>query len=116
MANGFANRFLWICTRRSKLLPHGGRADAAKLKALQERVRRAVKFARSIGELQRDADANMLWSDVYAELSEGKHGLLGAVTSRSEAQVMRLACVYALRDGSSQIRREHLESALAVSR
>ena len=24
-ANGFANRFLWVCVRRSKCLPEGGR-------------------------------------------------------------------------------------------
>ena len=24
VANGFANRFLWVCVKRSRLLPHGG--------------------------------------------------------------------------------------------
>ena len=27
MANGFANRFMWICVRRSKTLPFGGDTD-----------------------------------------------------------------------------------------
>jgi len=36
------------------------------------------------------------------------------VTSRSEAQVLRLACVYALMDSSVAIELEHLKAALAV--
>ncbi len=55
-----------------------------------------------------------MWCQVYPTLSEGKHGLFGAVVSRSEAQVVRLACVYALLDCSAVIRSTHLMAALAV--
>ena len=40
--------------------------------------------------------------------------MVGAMTSRGEAQVMRLACIYALLDLSSVIRPPHLKAALAV--
>src|SRR5438309_1857285 len=40
--------------------------------------------------------------------------MAGAMTSRAEAQVMRLAMIYALLDCSEAIRVEHLEAALAV--
>jgi hypothetical protein len=55
-----------------------------------------------------------LWVERYPKLSEGAPGLLGAVTSRAEAQVLRLACVYALMDTSVTIELEHLKAALAV--
>ena len=42
--------------------------------------------------------------------------MFGAITSRAEAHVMRLACKYALLDLSSEIRLEHLEAALALWR
>lgn len=48
------------------------------------------------------------------DLSEGKPGLLGAVTSRAESQTMRLACLYALLDCSAVVRGEHLAAALAT--
>ena len=64
--------------------------------------------------MRRDDQARDLWGRVYPELSDGKPGLLGAVTSRAESQVMRLACVYALLDCSAEIRVEHLNAALAV--
>src|SRR5262249_19206864 len=41
-------------------------------------------------------------------------GLLGATISRAEAQVMRLACIYALLDMPNLIRVEHLHAALAL--
>ncbi len=40
--------------------------------------------------------------------------MFGAVTARAEAQTLRLAMIYALADTSQEIRRTHVESALAV--
>jgi hypothetical protein len=62
----------------------------------------------------RDEEARRLWYDVYPALSRGKSGLLGAATSRAEAQVMRLAIVYAILDESKLVRLEHLQAALAL--
>jgi DNA primase RepB-like protein len=39
MANGYANRFLFVCVRRSKELPHGGDLSAATVDALSKKVR-----------------------------------------------------------------------------
>jgi hypothetical protein len=112
--NGFANRFLWACVRRSKLLPEGGSLSDEALTALAGRVKEALAFARQIFELRRDQEARADWRAVYPALSEGRPGLLGAVTARGEAQVMRMALIYALLDQSSIIKGEHLRAALAV--
>ena len=56
---------------------------------------------------------------VYPKLSEGEPGMLGAMTSRAEAHVLRLACLYALSDMSFKsyvVSASHLESALALWR
>src|SRR6185295_11508058 len=112
IANGFANRFLWVCSCRSKCLPDGGRdIDVSDLAA---RIRTAADFARGVDEMRRDSDASLIWHKVYADLSDGKPGMLGAVTGRAEAQVMRLACIYALLDSSHEIRAPHMVAALAV--
>ena len=112
--NGFANRFLWCCVRRSKCLPDGGSLRDADLHPLADRLREVVEFAQDVGEMKRDEAARLLWHKVYNALSDGKPGMLGAVTARAEAQVTRLACLYALLDQSSVVRLEHLEAALAV--
>jgi len=113
-ANGYGNRFLWVAVKRSKFLPEGGRIDEVNFAPLLTKVKAAVAFANTVAEMHRDERARELWYAVYADLSEGKPGLLGAMTSRAEAQVMRLACLYALLDQSATIRHEHLLAALAV--
>jgi hypothetical protein len=101
--NGFANRFLFACIRRSRCLPDGG--GAVDLGGLAGSVRDALAAARGIGPVGRDAEARRLWHAVYPELSEGRPGLLGAVTARAEAQVTRLALLYALLDRRGAIGR-----------
>lgn len=112
--NGFANRFIWICVRRSKALPEGGRLDKVYFDEVDAKLRQAISFGRSGGEITRDEEAREIWRTVYPSLSEGKPGLWGAVTSRAEAQVMRLAALYAILDESRLIRAEHLFAALAL--
>jgi hypothetical protein len=115
-ANGFANRFLWVCSTRSKYLPFGGKVDAAALSLFCERARDAVTFARTVQEMAWAPDAARRWADKYPQLSEGKPGLFGQVTARAEAQTIRLALVCALLDKSAEIRLEHLEAALELWR
>jgi len=114
--NGFANRFIWACVRRSKVLPDGGRIDPAMLDHFADQLQTVVRTSEYIGLIERDEQAAALWRDVYGPLSEGGLGLLGAVTSRAEAQVMRLAAIYAVLDETPTMTVEHLKAALAVWR
>jgi hypothetical protein len=116
ISNGFANRFKWVLSRRSKYLPDGGQTDQIEWVPLLDRLRRAIEFGKSAGEMKRDDEARQLWHDVYRDLSRGIPGLFGSVTSRAEAQTMRIACVYAFLDCSRVIRIEHLRAALEVWR
>jgi hypothetical protein len=114
VANGFGNRFLWLCVGRSKLLPEGGQMHAVDVQPLVGELREAVRFAGTVERVARDDEARALWHDVYPELSEGLPGLAGALTGRAEAQVLRLALVYALLDLSDTIRLPHLQAALEL--
>ena len=111
--NGFANRFLWVCARRSKLLPEGGSLDFHTITKFAKRFNKVVNAARRVDQLKRSSKARTLWHAVYSELTAGQLGLVGKATSRAAPHVMRLACIYALLDGQSVIDRPHLESALA---
>lgn len=112
-ANGFGNRFLWQMVKRSKFLPDGGSAPEGVLAALADRLEMALDRGRQVGEMKRDAEATELWRELYADLSEGHPGLVGALTGRAEAQVMRLACIYALMDRLSTVQAEHLIAAIS---
>ena len=114
MANGFGNRILWSCAKRSKVLPEGGNVPGGHLETVISKIREAVEWSRIWDVIGFDTNARALWYARYPSLSEGKPGLLGAMTARAESQVLRLSCVYALLDLSSEIGEEHLSAALAL--
>jgi hypothetical protein len=117
VANGFANRFLFCCVRRSKLLPHGGSLDPALLDHVADQVAAAVERAARLGVLRRTAAADALWEAAYRSWHENEPaGLAGAITARPDAQTLPLSVAYAALDGSPVIDRPHLEAALAVWR
>jgi hypothetical protein len=113
-ANGFANRFLWLLVKRSKQLPFGGEWWKVDKEPLLKRLGEALEFGKSPVEVSWGRTARAVWPEVYGPLSEGKPGLFGAVTGRAEAQVVRLAALYAVLDLSSEIESEHLAAALAL--
>ena len=114
LANGFINRFLLVCVRRSKLLPEGGDVPEDKLRAFGERLAKIINDPGRGGRLSFDSAGLKLWYSVYPELSAGRPGLAGAAVSRAEAQVVRLACLYAVLDEAGEIREAHLRAALAL--
>lgn len=110
--NGFANRFLWVFVERTKLMPFGG----SDLDWSQERkvLGRAVRFARQQRRIFMTESARVMWRRKYADLSQEREGIVGGITSRAEAQVLRLALIFALLDCSEKIDSAHLRAALDV--
>ena len=109
--NGFANRFLFVCVKRSKLLPEGG--GSVNLTGIMPRFQQAVEFAKTMAEMRRDEEARAIWYEIYEELTRDQPGILGSVLARDAAHVVRLSMIYALLDCSAVIRWEHLMAALA---
>jgi hypothetical protein len=115
VANGFANRFIWLHCERSKCLPEGGSLQEADVISLVENTRPCVEFARQPHRLERDPDAKAVWKPVYSALGvENENEMVCAVTSRAESQVMRLSMLYALLDRSCVIQVPHILAALAI--
>lgn len=114
MANGFANRFLFVCARRSKLLPRQDPNRELNLIRFVWRIREALDFAAEDRAVDFSDDATKRWDALYAELAVGHPGILGDVTARAEPQILRLALTYALLDCSEMIEIEHLRAAEAV--
>jgi hypothetical protein len=114
-ANGFGNRFDWVCAKRSNILPLGGNLRSDALNPIIAKMRRAHDFARqNPGEMRFTPEAEAHWRKIYADLSGDRTGLVGALLGRAEAQVRRLACIYAALDATQETRTEHLLAALAV--
>ncbi len=112
LANGFANRILWVCVRRSKLIPSGKPIPDELLVPIARRIRKSVRAARRLGEMKRSAAGAKRWEKLYLEMAAiDPPGLLGAVTERREAQCLRLSMVFAALDGRKRIGPEHVEAA-----
>lgn len=75
---------------------------------------KCVEFAKTRGRVYMDRNAHEMWGRMYKELSDTAPGIVGAVTSRGEAQMLRLALLFALLDCSEHITTDHLKAARAV--
>jgi hypothetical protein len=115
-ANGYVNRFLWLCVRRGKYLARGGNLTDHEINPVKIALRRAIECAQEAGEMRLDDSTWLLWEKVYCRLESGRTGLFGKATQRAAPIVRRLACLYALLDLSRTVRREHLQAALALWR
>jgi hypothetical protein len=114
LANGFANRILFALIKRSKELPFGGNLTDSEILHLGTQVAQIIEAAKGIGRVTFTNGAAAEWARVYSALSAGQCGLLGAITARAEAQVIRLATLYALLDNSSHIEVAHLSAGLTI--
>ncbi len=114
--NGFGNRFLWVCAKRSQELPWGGQVDEAALQALATKAAHVINAASYYGQCGWMPDAASMWAKEYSRLSAGRPGLAGAMSARAEAQTLRLALLYAILDGCNNVDILHLRAALEVWR
>ncbi|MSR32295.1 MAG: DUF3987 domain-containing protein [Gemmataceae bacterium] len=113
IANGFANRFLWLLVKRSKLLPYGG--DLTKLPGFGKTICQGLNESKRVTRMSFSESASKVWECAYAgELAKEDTGLVGTITCRAEAQALRLAMTYALIGESHVIEIDHLKAALSV--
>ncbi len=113
-SNGFGNRFVWLLVKRSQELPFSSVPNEEELHALAGRIGKALTLARTIGNVGWTDQAKAAWKAGYHDLSADRPGLAGALLGRAEAQVMRLAALYAVLDGKGLINLDHLKAALAL--
>ena len=114
MANGFANRFLYACVRRSKLPPRGGTVSKDAMDRLGVATLDAITATNMIAFVDMTPAAAELWDSVYGKLTAEVPELIGGIISRGDAQTLRLALLYALLDKAKLIDKVHLNAALAV--
>ena len=118
--NGLANRVLWMAVRRGKVVPCPKPMPDDEVTALAKELARVIEYTHgrrgADAELTMSNSAQAHWADCYQELTLDHPGILGAVTSRAEAQALRLAMTYAQLDGATRIELQHLEAALTFWR
>ncbi len=112
--NGFGNRFAWFVVQRSKELPFPSNPPDDEVADLAGKIRGRIQTARAMAGFTLSSLAREAWHALYHDLSAERPGLAGDLLGRAEAQVMRLAAIFALLDGESQIDSIHLRPACAL--
>jgi hypothetical protein len=113
-ANGFANRFLWLAVKRTKLVPFP-QSPRDLVAPYTTDLYKAIEAAQTAGEMQWSEAARDRWESLYAASAmRARYGMLGAMLARSEAQIARLALLYALLDRSRDVGAQHLAAAEAL--
>jgi hypothetical protein len=115
VANGFANRMLFVAAKRARLLPSGGSLSFDTVVSLGRKFRTAIDRARGIGEVRRSAGFVEAWAELYAKFPD-ESGLTGALVARAAPHTLRLALTYALLDGADELGVEHLAAGYAAWR
>jgi hypothetical protein len=116
MANGFANRFLFFVVRRARELPFPGVLGSAMADRFGEKLRGILRNNILRREIIFGTEAREMWIAEYHNLSAEHPGLFGFLVARGEAQVVRLAMIYALLDQTHTIQPAHLRAALGLWR
>jgi hypothetical protein len=113
IANGLANRFVFVAVERPKLVPSPPRIAETVRTTLAHRTKAALDHARGVGFLPRTAGAERLWCQLYPKLSAERPGLQGALLARGPAHVMRLGALFALLEKATAVDVPNLTAAMA---
>ncbi len=114
-ANGFANRFLWVYTKRVMDLPRPPKFPLSS--PILKELHQTVEWAGTLIEdwhMEWTLEGGKKWDAVYSDLRQVPAGFMGAMQARACPQVLRLTMLYALLDRTLLMRPEHLAAALAI--
>ena len=112
--SGFANRFLWICSRRQGFVPNPRQIVDWEIQSIQRELKKLLKHAQKSSLVKLSKQAKTFWRDKYPNISKDRHGIVGNILNRAEVQVLRLSLIYALLDGCKIIDEAHLAAALTL--
>ncbi len=112
--NGFANRFLWLCVKRQKLVAVPRSMPDEAVEIIATRIAAIISASQETGPVRLHPDVETAWTEHYPKISQDAGGVFGTVTARAEAHVMRLALVYTLLDGQNTVSLRHFQAALSL--
>jgi hypothetical protein len=113
VANGVANRFLFVAVQRPRQVPEPLPVPPAVLAPLVAQVRAVVTFAQGIDRVDRTPAASARWRECYPRLTLDRPDLAGALLARGPGHVTRLSTLFALLTPAPCVDVAHLESAVA---
>lgn len=115
LSNGLVNRFLWFCSRRSKILAFPEGLNEQVIPELAHDLYAAIRHGQKQQMFNFDGEAAEYYRELYYTVTtQESGGIIGDITARGPAQIRRIALIYCIMDCDKMIRIEHLKAAHAV--
>jgi hypothetical protein len=116
--NGFANRALWVASRRTKKIPVPKWFEwQTEHPEIIDRLTNVVAIFRQDSSTRRKLEFSRqgltAWNQFYDSIDD-QLGSIGAILARAETHVLRLAMIYTVLDNSTLIEPKHIAAARAV--
>jgi hypothetical protein len=86
--------------------------DDDKMYSLAIKLSEALTKSEVQGVVGLNEAARQFWDVQYHIVSTDKPGVLGSITSRSEAYVLRVSLLFCLLEGLSEIEKTHIQAAI----
>jgi DNA replicative helicase MCM subunit Mcm2 (Cdc46/Mcm family) len=115
LANGFMNRFIPILVARPHLIPWPGETSKRSRDLLGDLIHRCAHAPKGI--LRLSPKARRIYEQWYLTREKRREHLpekVAQLTARGNANVIRLAVIYALLQGSLTIRTQEIRAAIAI--
>jgi hypothetical protein len=117
ITNGWLNRFMAVRSHLVRHLPFGGTFPWDQLNKSVPQVEGRLKRVESrksaqLFRIAKGTAAGERWAQWYPTVREGS-GPLPSLTRRQHVQAARLALIYAVVEGSNELRLKHLDAAIA---
>lgn len=109
-SNGFANRLLWLCVRRPKIIAIPRKMTEERMTAYTSEFVQAIAFAQKTKSLKLSSESERLWESIVPSLVKSQVML----TERARPQVLRIATIFALLDCTDIVTPAHITAALHV--
>lgn len=116
IANGFANRFVCVWNRPTKLMPKPVGMSGEEIERFAEEWAAAVASAAQMGCMQTTGEFDDLFASAFyvSKLRPSSGATLDSLLARAAPHTLRLAMIYALLDGSDVIDAAHFRAARAL--
>ena len=114
IANGFLNRFIITCVRRSKQIALPEPMDDETIDRFSRELVEILNHTKKLNRLHFSQDAKEFWEVIYPEITRERHGKINNLAGRAEAHILRLSMIYAILDQADNIQVQHIRSGYSL--
>jgi Bifunctional DNA primase/polymerase, N-terminal len=115
VSNGVLNRFLFIESKYSQLLPLGGALPDELMSDIRICLRGIVDFGKGVGQMDFTKSGANYWETIYKESFSNDEGDISDLTARNIPILRRLACTLALFDSRGVVDVSHIVAAKTIT-